>query len=102
MKKEGYTDIVPQVRFTNSQGKTFIADFVGKDPNGDWEAVEVKTGAGAKLTDNQLVGYPELQNTGAFLDTSRLSQFGLNKGDWVKMPLRIALYDCPLCGSAAK
>ncbi|WP_212238170.1 polymorphic toxin-type HINT domain-containing protein [Catenulispora pinistramenti] len=100
MKKEGYTDIVDQVRFKDSKGDVFIADLVGKDPaTNDWEAVEVKTGAGAKLTQNQLNGYPELQGTGAVLDTSRVSQFGLNQGDFVKMPVRIATWECPHCGS---
>ena len=99
MIKEGYTSIVPQVRFINSNGDVFVADFVAKDPSGAWQAVEVKTGAGAEVTSNQAVGYPELQNSGAILDTSRLGQFGFNKGATLKMPVRVALWGCPVCGS---
>lgn len=99
MAKEDHTNILPKVRFTNSNGDMFIADFVARDPSGAWQAVEVKTGAGAGITANQAVGYPELSSIGAVLDTSRLSQYGLNQGDVVQMPVRFALWGCPLCGS---
>jgi hypothetical protein len=99
MEKEGYTNIVPQVRFVNSQGKVFIVDYVEQNASDDWEAVEVKTRAGAQLTENQAIGYPELQNSGAVLDTTGLTTFGLMKGTMVKMNVRIALLGCPACGS---
>jgi predicted RecB family endonuclease len=40
----GYTDITPRVRFKDSNGEVFIADFVARNPNGDWVAVETKVG----------------------------------------------------------
>ncbi|MFI6299451.1 polymorphic toxin-type HINT domain-containing protein [Nonomuraea sp. NPDC050790] len=42
LTKEGYTDIVQEVRFKNSKGEVFRADFVARDKNGNWVAVEVK------------------------------------------------------------
>ncbi|GAA3246616.1 hypothetical protein GCM10020256_74360 [Streptomyces thermocoprophilus] len=79
LQTSGYTNITREVRFKNSQGDVFRADFVAQDPSGNWVAVEVKTGRGASLTDNQRLGYAELGHGGAILNTSRLP--GLKKGE---------------------
>lgn len=96
LQTSGYTDITPQVRFRNSQGKVFIADFVARNPQGDWVAVESKVG-GATVTDNQAVGYPELTSHGAVLDTSKLERFGIRQGDVMSMPLEIDHWQCGVC-----
>ncbi|WFF09431.1 polymorphic toxin-type HINT domain-containing protein [Micromonospora sp. WMMD1076] len=56
MMSEGFTNIESQVRFRNSNGDIFVADFVGRDKNGNWIAVEVKTGRGATISPAQQVG----------------------------------------------
>lgn len=58
-------------------------------------AVEVKTGKGASLTDNQDLGYSELGHGGATLNTSRLP--GLKKGSKVNMKVEVDLWSCPDC-----
>lgn len=98
--KEGYTDIFSQVRFRNSKGDVFIADFVARDKYGNWVAIEAKTGRGATITVNQAQGYPELGSTGAVLDTSKLTGVGIPKGTNVTMRVDIDLWTCPICGSA--
>ncbi|GAB2928718.1 polymorphic toxin-type HINT domain-containing protein [Streptomyces mayteni] len=97
LQREGYSNIVPEVRFRNSQGDVFRADFVARHPDGGWVAVEVKTGSGATVSPNQSVGYPELTDSGAVLDTSRLSDFGLEQGDRVRMRLEIDVWECGTC-----
>ncbi|MFJ3793305.1 polymorphic toxin-type HINT domain-containing protein [Kitasatospora sp. NPDC090091] len=96
LQKGGYTDITPQVRFINSNGDVFIADFVARNPSGEWVAVESKVG-GATVTGHQDVGYPELIKGGAILNTSKLEQYGLKKGSMVKMPLEIDHWQCGVC-----
>ncbi|MEC3994458.1 polymorphic toxin-type HINT domain-containing protein [Actinacidiphila sp. DG2A-62] len=96
LQKGGYTDITPQVRFINGNGDVFIADFVARNPNGNWVAVESKVG-GATVTDHQAVGYPELTSRGAILNTSKLEQYGLKKGSTVTMPLEIDHWRCGVC-----
>lgn len=97
---EGYQNITREVRFVNSAGNVFKADFVARTPSGQWIAIETKTGAGAEISDNQNIGYPELDSTqGAVLDTSRLEPYGLYKGDRLSMPVKIDEWHCPACGS---
>jgi RHS repeat-associated protein len=95
LRDEGYTDITEQVTFTNSQGLPFRADFVAKDPNGNWTAIESKMNTGG-YTANQLAGYPELETTGARLATD-LSDLGMPKGSIVKMPVETDRWWCPKC-----
>ncbi|MEW1640208.1 Hint domain-containing protein [Streptomyces sp. NPDC093801] len=95
LQKGGYTDITREVRFKNSQGKVFRADFVAKNPAGEWTAIEVKTGKGATVTENQEIGYPELAKGGAILNTSRVP--GLTKGSKVQMKVEVDLWECPTC-----
>ncbi|MGN9784927.1 RHS repeat-associated core domain-containing protein [Nonomuraea sp. ZG12] len=98
LKAAGYTDIVDEVQFLNSQGKDFRADFIAKNPSGQWIAVEVKTGKGAKLTPNQEVGYPELNGrTGAVVNTNKLKGLGLPKGTRVSIKVEIDMWKCPDC-----
>lgn len=96
LQSGGYTDITPQVRFINSNGDAFIADFIARNPNGDWVAVESKVGGGT-MTDKQAVGYPELTSSGAVLNTSKLEQYGLKKGSTVTMQLEIDHWQCGVC-----
>jgi hypothetical protein len=42
-------------------------------------------------------GYPELNNTGAVLNTSKLEEFGFRKGTIVKLPVTVDLWECPSC-----
>ncbi|RXS84869.1 hypothetical protein EST92_09670 [Streptomyces sp. TM32] len=95
LQKAGYTNIKSEVRFKNSRGDVFRADFVAQDTAGNWVAVEVKTGKGASLTDNQRLGYAELGRTGAVLNTNRVP--GLSKGATVKMKVEVDLWRCPAC-----
>ncbi|MFI1423177.1 NERD domain-containing protein [Streptomyces sp. NPDC020731] len=95
LKNEGYTNIAREVRFKNSKGDVFRADFIAKDRSGNWVAVEVKTGKGASLTDNQSLGYAELGHGGAVLNTSRVP--GLKKGSKVTMKVEVDLWHCPAC-----
>lgn len=95
--REGYTNITPEVRFKNSRGVGFRADFVAQHPDGRWVAVEVKTGGGAQITPGQAAGYPELTSVGATLDTSKLSRFDMLSGDLVQMDLEIDAWECPTC-----
>lgn len=97
LRSEGYVNIVEQVRFKNSRGNVFIADFVAKDSAGNWVAIEAKTGRGATMTENQAIGYPELERVGAVLDTSKLSRQGIEQGDVVKMRVDIDAWECPSC-----
>jgi hypothetical protein len=80
----------------SSKGKRFIADFVARDPKGNWFAIEVKTNSGT-ISPNQQAGYPELSTTGATLNTSRLSSYGMNNGDSVVFPIEFDLWKCPSC-----
>ncbi|MBP2478606.1 RHS repeat-associated protein [Crossiella equi] len=93
---EGYTNVVSEVRFKGSQGQVFRADFVARDPAGNWVAIEVKTGNGAGLTQNQRSGYNELASSGAVVNTSKVP--GLAKGSVVKMRVEVDMWDCPACG----
>ncbi|MGW0703754.1 polymorphic toxin-type HINT domain-containing protein [Streptomyces sp. NPDC002867] len=96
LQKGGYTDITAEVRFINSNGDIFRADFVARDPRGNWVAVESKTGRGATMSDNQAVGYADLGNgAGAVLNTSRVP--GLRKGSTVKMKVEVDLWQCGSC-----
>ncbi|MGW4237325.1 polymorphic toxin-type HINT domain-containing protein [Streptomyces sp. NPDC004749] len=95
LQNEGYANITREVRFKNSQGDVFRADFVAQDPSGSWVAVEVKTGKGASLTGNQELGYAELGHGGAVLNTSRVP--GLKKGSTVTMRVEVDLWRCPDC-----
>ncbi|WP_233712506.1 polymorphic toxin-type HINT domain-containing protein [Kribbella turkmenica] len=97
LQNDGYTSITREVRFKNSQGEIFRADFVAQDRSGSWVAVEVKTGGGASLSDNQSLGYAELGHAGAVLGTSRVP--GLTKGSMVSMRVEVDLWRCPVCGS---
>jgi hypothetical protein len=96
--KAGYGKIVPQVRFVNSADKVFIADFVAQDAEGNWIAIEAKTGKGAVITPNQQLGYAELDGAqGAIVDTSGLARVGFAKGERVHMHVVFDLWDCPSC-----
>lgn len=96
LQKGGYTDITPEVRFINSKGKVFRADFVARNPNGKWVAVETKTGRGATMSENQTVGYAELGHGGATLNSSRVP--GLRKGSSVRMKVEVDMWQCGVCG----
>ncbi|AZQ32129.1 RHS repeat-associated core domain-containing protein [Streptomyces cyaneochromogenes] len=94
---EGYQNITKEVRFLDSNGDVFIADFIARRPDGAWVAVEVKTNTGP-LTPNQSTGYPELTTTGAVLQSSKLKQYGFKKGDKVRMEtVEIDHWLCPDC-----
>ncbi|MGW4551869.1 polymorphic toxin-type HINT domain-containing protein [Streptomyces violaceorubidus] len=95
LQSSGYTNITREVRFKTSQDDVFRADFVAQDPSGRWVAVEVKTGRGASLTENQKIGYAELGRGGAVLNTSRVP--GLKKGSRVTMKVEVDLWKCPDC-----
>ena len=92
---EGYTDIVKGVAFKNSNGDTFIADFVARGPAGNWVAIDAKTGAGAEISPNQAIGYPELNSTGAILNSTKIP--GIKKGSMVTMTVVIDAWTCPVC-----
>jgi RHS repeat-associated protein len=92
----GYTNITPEVTFVNSQGIPFRADFVAKDPNGNWRAIESKTNTGG-YTANQLAGYPELETIGATLTSPKLEQYGMMHGDTVVLPVDTDRWWCPVC-----
>ncbi|MEN3611523.1 polymorphic toxin-type HINT domain-containing protein [Plantactinospora sp. ZYX-F-223] len=100
LQNEGYTNIVSEVQFLNSKGRDFRADFVAQDANGNWVAIEAKTGRGAEITPGQATGYPELESVGVIVDTSRLEQFGIPKGSVVTMQVVIDAWTCPACGSS--
>jgi hypothetical protein len=72
---QGFVDIVPEVTFNASDGTPFRADIVARKPNGPWQAFESKGNTGGH-TDNQLIGYPEFETTGAELRTDKLSLSG--------------------------
>ncbi|MET9483282.1 polymorphic toxin-type HINT domain-containing protein [Streptomyces sp. NPDC006638] len=95
LQTQGYTNITSEVRFKNSQGDVFRADFVAQDTSGAWVALEVKTGRGATLTGNQELGYAELGHAGAELNTTRVP--GLRKGATVTMRVEVDLWSCPKC-----
>ncbi|MGW7483467.1 DNRLRE domain-containing protein [Nonomuraea muscovyensis] len=96
--KDGYTSIEREVAFLNSKGNQFIVDFVASDSNGNWIAVEVKTGRRATITPNQAVGYPELNGAaGAILNSKKLAQYGLPKGSRVHFPVEFDAWKCPHC-----
>lgn len=95
LQNEGYANITREVRFRNSQGDVFRADFVAQNRSGNWVAVEVKTGRGASLTGNQALGYAELGHGGAVLNTRRVP--GLKKGSTVTMKVEVDLWRCPDC-----
>ncbi|NYH51431.1 hypothetical protein HNR06_001020 [Nocardiopsis arvandica] len=97
LQSSGYSPIVSEVPFIDSGGRTFRADFVARDPSGNWRAVEVKTGSGATVSPNQQSGYPELGGSGATLGSIRLEAYGLRKGDVVRMPVEIDAWMCPDC-----
>lgn len=103
LKSQGYTNIVEQVRFINSDGNVFIADFVARHPSGRLVAIEAKTGRGSELSLAQELGYGELHTVGAVLDTSRLEgPFGIQQGRKLVFKVEIDLWTCPICGSAAR
>lgn len=95
---DGYTNIIPQVRFKNSEGREFIADFVAQGPDGKLVFVDAKTGPGAKVTHNQDVGYPELASSGAVVIDSRLARFNMPMGATVTMQPELDHWECPICG----
>ncbi|MGW4215212.1 polymorphic toxin-type HINT domain-containing protein, partial [Lentzea sp. NPDC004789] len=99
LQDAGYSNITPEVRFRTADGTKFRADFVAQDSSGRWVAVEAKTGRGATISPGQAVGYPQLHSTGAIVDTSKLSQFGIPKGSAVTMQVEIDIWRCPACGS---
>jgi hypothetical protein len=94
---DGYTKITKGVAFENSNGDMFIADFVARDPSGVWWAIDAKTGARAKLTPNQELGYAELNGTGARLRSDKLDQYRMPNGAWVRMNVEIDEWTCPQC-----
>ena len=95
LQNGGYTNISSEVRFINSEGKIFRADFVAQDSSGNWVAFEVKTGTGG-ISPNQSVGYVDLgSGGGAILDTSGVP--GLTKGTLINMKIEVDLWRCPLC-----
>ncbi len=57
LQAEGYKNITSEVPFQTDGGTEFRADFVAQESDGNWKAFEVKTGPGAKLTSNQMIGY---------------------------------------------
>ncbi|BFU46686.1 hypothetical protein KRMM14A1004_49230 [Krasilnikovia sp. MM14-A1004] len=99
LQNEGFDNITPEVRFRTAGGVEFRGDFVARDPDGNWVAVEVKTGQGAMITPNQEVGYPKLSSTGAIVDTRKLAQFWFPQGSAVRMQVGIDIWRCPSCGS---
>ena len=99
MAAEGFTNVESQVRFLNSNGDVFIADFVGRDGAGNWIAVEAKTGRGATISPGRQVGYPELESSGAIVDTSKLAGYGIPKGSRMGMGVQFDVWKCPSCGS---
>ncbi|MFJ6167212.1 polymorphic toxin-type HINT domain-containing protein [Micromonospora orduensis] len=96
---DGFTNVESQVRFRNSNGDVFVADFVGQNGAGNWIAVEAKTGRGATISPAQQVGYPELESGGAIVDTSKLAGYGIPKGSRVTMGVQFDVWKCPSCGS---
>jgi hypothetical protein len=95
--KAGYVRIISQVRFRNSANEIFIADFLAQDAEGNWIAIEAKTG-NAPITPNQQLGYPELEGAqGAVLDTSKLARLGFKQGDRLHLPVVFDLWTCPSC-----
>lgn len=96
--KDGYTSIEREVAFLNSKGNQFIVDFGASDSNGNWIAVEVKTGRRATITPNQAAGYPEINGAaGAILNSKKLAQYGLPKGSRVHFPVEFDAWKCPHC-----
>jgi len=94
----GYTVIVTEVRFVNSEGKVFIADLIAKRPDGKWIAVESKVN-NSPISAGQAVGYPELTRVGAYLQSSKLVPWGIKKGTVFKVEdLEIDHWICPSCG----
>ncbi|MFI7078358.1 ricin-type beta-trefoil lectin domain protein [Micromonospora sp. NPDC049903] len=98
LESQGYVDIISEVSFRASDGTPFRADFVARKTGGPWQAFESKGNTGG-YTDNQVVGYPELETIGAELRTDKLKSFGLNSGDFVQMSVTSERRWCPLCTS---
>ncbi|GGS54390.1 hypothetical protein GCM10010171_56900 [Actinokineospora fastidiosa] len=86
-------------RFVTGDGIKFRADFVARDPGGNWTAIETKTGSGAELTPGQTEGYPQLRTVGAFVDTRKLAAYGIAIGANVRMPVEVDLWSCPKCAN---
>jgi hypothetical protein len=99
LELNGYSAITKEVQFRNSAGKAFRADWVALDPNDQWVAFDAKTGDGSVVSPNQMLGYPELSdfNAGVLLDTDKLADFGLYKGDIVSMRVEFDAWECPDC-----
>ncbi|MEV4511574.1 polymorphic toxin-type HINT domain-containing protein [Dactylosporangium sp. NPDC049525] len=91
---EGYVDIIEEVSFVTIDGTPFRADFVARKPGGRWEAFESKGNAG-KYTDNQEIGYPQLDYFGAEIRTDKVP--GLKPGDFIQMDVTSERRWCPVC-----
>ncbi|BEL03298.1 hypothetical protein Q0Z83_014890 [Actinoplanes sichuanensis] len=88
----GYTNITDEVTFTDRNGNPFRADFIAKDPAGNWIAIETKTSGGgasgrlagpdvvSKMGIDQVTGYYDLVHGGLTLATDKLSQYGFSHG----------------------
>lgn len=70
LRQAGYTNITSWVGFSDSQGRTFRADFVAQILNGVWIAVGSKKNT-AGLSENQHYGYLELEAVGGRIATSK-------------------------------
>jgi hypothetical protein len=89
----GYTNVTREVTFTNRNGNPFRADFIAKDPQGQWTAVETKTSGGgasgrlvgpdvvSRMDADQVTGYYDLAHGGLTLSTDKLAAYGFSHGD---------------------
>jgi RHS repeat-associated protein len=89
----GHTSITREVTFTDRNGNPFRADFIAKDPQGKWIAVETKTSGGGasgrvvgpdvvdRMDTDQVTGYYDLAHGGLTLSTDKLADYGFNHGD---------------------
>jgi hypothetical protein len=93
----GYRNPIKEVQFLNSKGRPFRADWVAEDADGNWIAFDAKTGPASEVSENQELGYPELLDKGAVLNTDKLAKYGLKKGDVVRMQVQFDMWSCPLC-----
>ncbi|MFW6639121.1 RHS repeat-associated core domain-containing protein [Nocardiopsis algeriensis] len=96
LESEGFSPIFSEVNFLDRSGLTFRADFVARASNGQWRAIEVKTGTRPTISGNQQAGYPALESIGAKLNTTKMEPF-FRKGDMVKMPVDIDIWGCSYC-----
>lgn len=96
--RAGYKNPIKEVQFLNSKGRPFRADWVAQEADGNWIAFDAKTGPGFEISDNQKLGYPELQKGGAVLNSDKLSQYGLLtpsskwKFSWISGVVRYAIH----------